>query len=457
MHLAQRAYVLIAAHGRAGDRRHLVERAGARARCGACRRRCCCSDSLSRRRYLRRPAHHCAAVETAPRALLGRASSRSAFAFRNERRASADARVRTRVPAGLRAVDRARRRVAPAARARLCAMRCRCCRCGSGHNRGRCCRRACSVRWRSPGGRALCSRPSSWRWRRIRCAGRGATARNPGGRGRGVSSAPAPSCISCAARPRRPAGADRLEGDRARRQLVTREFSEDQHLDILVAIDAGRLQPRARRQPRPLRPLCQCRGALCGDRHAPNDDRIGLMVYADRPLATCAPARGLAAVTRMRRTLEELAVESGRVRSRPPRRSRIRALAAASRSGRAAHRPRRRERRRALARAVRPAVPASPGGGRRRAVGEIGALARARRGTGRIRGSRWRRSEHEARAAGQRAAAAPPRRAGHRGPRGAAGAGGVRGVRGAAPHAARLTARPRRARGRTASPTAARP
>jgi uncharacterized protein (DUF58 family) len=42
----------------------------------------------------------------------------------------------------------------------------------------------------------------------------------------------------------------------------------------------------------------------------PNDDRIGMIVFADRPLAVCAPDRGLPAVTRIRRTLAQLSVQS---------------------------------------------------------------------------------------------------------------------------------------------------
>jgi uncharacterized protein (DUF58 family) len=36
----------------------------------------------------------------------------------------------------------------------------------------------------------------------------------------------------------------------------------------------------------------------------PNDDRIGLLVFSDRPLAVCMPDRGLPAVVRVRRALE---------------------------------------------------------------------------------------------------------------------------------------------------------
>ena len=90
--------------------------------------------------------------------------------------------------------------------------------------------------------------------------------------------------------------------------LVTREFSEDQHLDILVAIDAGRLS-RVRAGNLDRLGVYANLAARFAEIVTHHDDRIGLVVYADRPLASCAPARGLPAVTRLRRTLEELSVE----------------------------------------------------------------------------------------------------------------------------------------------------
>jgi uncharacterized protein (DUF58 family) len=90
--------------------------------------------------------------------------------------------------------------------------------------------------------------------------------------------------------------------------LVTREFSEDQHLDIVVAIDAGRFSRiRAGRLDR--FGLYTNVAARFAEVATPNDDRIGLIVFSDRTLATCAPARGLPAITRIRRTLERLSVE----------------------------------------------------------------------------------------------------------------------------------------------------
>jgi uncharacterized protein (DUF58 family) len=92
------------------------------------------------------------------------------------------------------------------------------------------------------------------------------------------------------------------------RELVTREFSEDQHLDVLVAVDAGRFSRiRAGRLDR--FGLYANVAARFAEIVVPNDDRIGMLVFADKPLAVCAPDRGLAAVTRIRRTLEQLRVQ----------------------------------------------------------------------------------------------------------------------------------------------------
>jgi uncharacterized protein (DUF58 family) len=92
------------------------------------------------------------------------------------------------------------------------------------------------------------------------------------------------------------------------RELVTREFSEDQHLDVLIAVDAGRFSRiRAGRLDR--FGLYANVAARFAEIVVPNDDRIGMLVFADRPLAICTPDRGLAAVTRIRRTLEQLSIE----------------------------------------------------------------------------------------------------------------------------------------------------
>jgi len=92
-------------------------------------------------------------------------------------------------------------------------------------------------------------------------------------------------------------------------QLVTREFSEDQHLDILIALDAGRFsRVRAGRLDR--LGLYANIAARFAQVATPNDDRVGLVVFADRPLAVCAPERGLRAITRLHNTLARLNVQA---------------------------------------------------------------------------------------------------------------------------------------------------
>ncbi|HVN46509.1 MAG TPA: DUF58 domain-containing protein [Steroidobacteraceae bacterium] len=88
-------------------------------------------------------------------------------------------------------------------------------------------------------------------------------------------------------------------------ELVSREYSEDQHLDILIAIDAGRLsRVRAGALDR-LGLYCNAAARLA-EIVTHNDDRIGLMVYAERVLVSCPPARGLGAVMRLRAALARL-------------------------------------------------------------------------------------------------------------------------------------------------------
>jgi uncharacterized protein (DUF58 family) len=70
--------------------------------------------------------------------------------------------------------------------------------------------------------------------------------------------------------------------------LVTREFSEDQHLDILVAVDAGRFsRVHAGRLDR--FGLYANLAARFAEVAVHNDDRVGLIVYAERVLAALPP------------------------------------------------------------------------------------------------------------------------------------------------------------------------
>ena len=88
-------------------------------------------------------------------------------------------------------------------------------------------------------------------------------------------------------------------------QLISREYSEDQHLDIFIAIDAGRLS-RVRAGALDRLGLYSNAAARLAEIVTHNDDRVGLIVYAERVLASCPPARGLAAVVRVRSALAGL-------------------------------------------------------------------------------------------------------------------------------------------------------
>ncbi len=91
--------------------------------------------------------------------------------------------------------------------------------------------------------------------------------------------------------------------------LITREYSEDQHLDVLVAVDAGRLS-RLRCGELDRFGLYGNIAARLAEVATQNDDRIGLVVYADRVLASVPPARGLAATIAVRRLLERSSVQA---------------------------------------------------------------------------------------------------------------------------------------------------
>lgn len=91
-------------------------------------------------------------------------------------------------------------------------------------------------------------------------------------------------------------------------ELITREQSQEQQLDVLIALDAGRASGvRAGRLER--HALYANVAARFAELLTPADDRIGLVVFADRPLAVCAPGRGRAAVARVRHLLESLSVQ----------------------------------------------------------------------------------------------------------------------------------------------------
>ncbi len=88
-------------------------------------------------------------------------------------------------------------------------------------------------------------------------------------------------------------------------RMVSRDFSADQGLQIVLAVDAGRssAQRAGDLDRQALYANVACRLA---QRAILLEDRVGLVAYADRPLLALAPARGTAAVMRVRSALAEL-------------------------------------------------------------------------------------------------------------------------------------------------------
>ena len=96
--------------------------------------------------------------------------------------------------------------------------------------------------------------------------------------------------------------------------LVSREYSEAQHLEILLVIDAGR-GSRVRAGALDRLGLYANVAARLAEHAVSIEDRVGLLVYAERTLTACMPDRGVRAVARLRRSLEVL--ESARGESDP--------------------------------------------------------------------------------------------------------------------------------------------
>lgn len=85
-------------------------------------------------------------------------------------------------------------------------------------------------------------------------------------------------------------------------QLLVREFTDAQQLDLLLVVDAG-LRSRARAGALDRLGVAINVAAGFAESAVARDDRVGLLIYADRPLAFAAPARGTAALLRVRALL----------------------------------------------------------------------------------------------------------------------------------------------------------
>ncbi|HEV2268282.1 MAG TPA: DUF58 domain-containing protein [Steroidobacteraceae bacterium] len=97
----------------------------------------------------------------------------------------------------------------------------------------------------------------------------------------------------------------------ARRQRpIVREMTEDQHLEIIVAIDAGRASGLAAGAVDRLSLYVNVAARLA-QRAAKLNDAVGLLVFAAKPLAALAATRGDAGVARVRKLLSACRVQAG--------------------------------------------------------------------------------------------------------------------------------------------------
>ncbi len=85
-------------------------------------------------------------------------------------------------------------------------------------------------------------------------------------------------------------------------RLVSRDFSEDQHLEIVLAIDAGRASALRAGDLDRFGHYANI-AARFAEHAIAHDDQVGLVIFADRPLASIAPGRGIGTVARIRALL----------------------------------------------------------------------------------------------------------------------------------------------------------
>lgn len=95
-----------------------------------------------------------------------------------------------------------------------------------------------------------------------------------------------------------------------RRRPISRDMSESQHLQIIVAVDAGRASGLAAGEIDRLSLYVNVTARL-SQRAVELGDAVGLLVFAAQPLAALAPARGDAGVARIRKALCACRVHPG--------------------------------------------------------------------------------------------------------------------------------------------------
>lgn len=92
--------------------------------------------------------------------------------------------------------------------------------------------------------------------------------------------------------------------------LVSREYSEAQHLEILIVVDASRAS-RVRAGDLDRLGLYANVAARLAEHAVSVEDRVGVLVYAERTLRACLPDRGTRALIRLRHALETLETQRG--------------------------------------------------------------------------------------------------------------------------------------------------
>jgi len=88
-------------------------------------------------------------------------------------------------------------------------------------------------------------------------------------------------------------------------RLITRVYSEDQHLEIMILLDAGRTSRTEFDGMSQLGHYVNL-AARFAEYCASGDDRVGLVVFADQPLRVVPPGRGRGGVLEIRRALAGL-------------------------------------------------------------------------------------------------------------------------------------------------------
>jgi uncharacterized protein (DUF58 family) len=88
-------------------------------------------------------------------------------------------------------------------------------------------------------------------------------------------------------------------------RLITRVYSEDQHLEVVILIDAGRTSRTVVDGLSQLSHYANL-AARFAEYCVAGDDQVGLVAFAEAPLNALAPARGRAAVQRIRTALAAL-------------------------------------------------------------------------------------------------------------------------------------------------------